>query len=95
MNNFVGKGLKEELESILKIHLSGLQRIPSMCFSNPLISLEKSSMKTYEVSLVEPLHDIKGHIKNVWELLPSHLTPDLKNFFQDELEVILGTMLYS
>lgn len=36
------------------------------------------------------MHDIKGHIRNLWELLPNHLTQDLKSIFNDEINIALG-----
>ena len=36
---------------------------------------------SYEVSPVEPLHDLMGHIKNVLELLPHFLTNKVKELF--------------
>uniref|UniRef100_A0A7M5V8A4 Uncharacterized protein n=1 Tax=Clytia hemisphaerica TaxID=252671 RepID=A0A7M5V8A4_9CNID len=70
--------------------LAGLCRIPAVCFLNPSLSLERINLKHYEISLIEPLHDIKGHIKNMWELLPKHLSKDMEIFFQNELISILG-----
>jgi len=42
-------------------------------------SLETLNLRNYEVSQVEPLHDIKGHVKNVWDLLPKHLSKENEN----------------
>ena len=46
-----------------------------MCdFSN--LNLER-----YEITLVEPMHDIGGHIDNIFEELPHHLsTADREKF---------------
>lgn len=86
----IGKWLKDELDDVLKMDLAGLCRIPAVCFLNPSLSLERINLKHYEISLIEPLHDIKGHIKNMWELLPKHLSKDMEIFFQNELISILG-----
>ena len=39
---------------------------------------------------MEPLHDLKGHIRNVWDLLPNHLPPNVKAEFEAELKLALG-----
>ena len=53
-------------------------------------SMENLNLDLYEVSQVEPLHDLKGHIHNIFELLPRHLPPNLKSIFEDELAFALG-----
>ena len=83
--------MRDELDYVLKTDMAGLCRIPAVCFLQPSISLERINLKQYEIALIEPLHDLKGHIKNVWELLPKHLTKDMENFFETELSSILGT----
>ena len=42
------------------------------------------------MSAVEPLHDLKGHIKNLWELIPQHLPQELKQCFKEELNLAMG-----
>ena len=44
----------------------------------------------YEVSQVEPLHDLKGHIRNVWDLLPKHIPTELKDTFEKEVSFAIG-----
>ena len=61
------------MESILKEHLSGTSRAPAMCYGSVCSELSDFNLGSYEISPVEPLHDIKGHIKNLWDLLPHHL----------------------
>ena len=36
------------------------------------------NLEMYEVAPAESLHDLKGHIKNLWDELPSHLTEQEK-----------------
>ena len=79
-----------QMESILKKHLSGTSRTPAMCYGTVSTEVSSLNLGSYEISPVEPLHDIKGHIKNLWELLPRHLPEDLKDNFSKELSLALG-----
>ena len=58
------------LQKVLKDHLCGTARLPALTFKRPSSTLEDLNLQQYEVSPIEPLHDIKGHIKNVWDVLP-------------------------
>lgn len=51
------------------------------------------NLVSFEVSPVEPLHDLKRHIKNMWEILPQVLSNDVKCKFLSQLEVALGKSL--
>ena len=73
-----GDILKPELEKNLKEHLAGTVRVPAMVFNNQNSSLADLNLAVYEVAPSESLHDLKGHIKNLWDELPSHLTPEEK-----------------
>ena len=73
--------------------MAGVSRLPALCFGNLHSTMESSNLGNYEVSPVEPLHDLKGHIKNVWELLPNHMTPEIKKIFVDEVHLALGNKL--
>lgn len=70
--------------------MTGLVRVPAVCHLNNSISLLSRNMGQYEISPVEPLHDIKGHIKNIWEIFPTCCNDDLKEFFENELNNTLG-----
>ena len=45
----------------------GIVSIPALLQTNPTESLESLNLVQYEVSPLEPLHDIKGHFSNVIE----------------------------
>ena len=36
------------------------------------------------------MHDIKGHIRNLWDIIPHHLPPEMKVSFELNLESALG-----
>lgn len=57
-------------------------------------TIAQLNLKRYKVSPVEPLHDLKEHFKNMWELLPKYLSDDVKCKFQSQLEVALGKLFY-
>lgn len=61
-----------------------------MTFGNLTVPLKEMNLENYEISSVESLHDLNGHIKNVWEELPLHLTPHVKELFAEKLEFALG-----
>eukprot|EP00111_Clytia_hemisphaerica_P000865 TCONS_00002532-protein len=88
--NFTGKLIKKNLESLLKDFLRGVVRPPALCHGDVMESMESLNLSMYEVSQVEPLHDLKGHIRNVWDLLPSHLPGELKKTFEEKLAFALG-----
>ena len=87
---FIGKALKPELAKILSKHLAGLARAPAMSFGKVDTSLAELNLSNYEISPTEPLHDLKGHIRNVWELLPKHLPERGRQIFEEELKLALG-----
>ena len=65
---------KPELDTVLREEvLKGVARLPAPLFNSPTASLSDLGLEHYEVTLVKPLHDIKDHIKNLFEELPKHL----------------------
>ena len=77
----------KERECFLKNHMQGVARIPSLLFGN---HLELEDIPKYEVSPCEPLHDLKGHIKNLWDILVYFLNDDEKKIFEETLECCNG-----
>ena len=64
---------KEELRTLLKEELHGVQRVPALMYHNPDLSLDEINCGDYEILGFEPLHDISHHIENIRTELPSHL----------------------
>lgn len=62
--------LKKSLDEILR----GVQRVPAMLLLNPTQGLNLLHLERYEVMACEPLHDLKGHLKNLLEEL-QHILP--------------------
>ena len=84
------KKSKKELEKHLKQHLSGAIRPPALSFGNVMTSMEELNLSKYEISPIEPLRDIKGHIKNVWTVLPEVLPENIKKIFSGALDTCYG-----
>ena len=64
---------KEDIQCIFTQELHGIQRVPALLFDNPTKTLEDIQLYQYEVSTIEPMHDVDNHIKNVYEEVPQHL----------------------
>ena len=70
---FSMKQKKEDIQCIFTQELHGIQRVPALLFDNPTKTLEDIQLYQYEVSTIEPMHDVDNHIKNVYEEAPQHL----------------------
>ena len=82
--------LKPQLDKVLKDHLAGVARCPALSFHREDQELRQLNLGQYEVSPIEPLHDTKGHIKNIWDVMPEILTADEKKLFLEILEGCYG-----
>ena len=56
--------------------LCGTQRIPSMLITTPGDELDSLNLQDYEIFPHEGMHDIAGHIENLFEELPMHVKDD-------------------
>ncbi|XP_070549355.1 uncharacterized protein [Ptychodera flava] len=81
--------LKDELKESLDKILHGMQRVHSLLYKNEDEDLSKINCKNYETLKAEPLHDIKGHAKNILDELP-HLVSKVE---RDELEKFIQAAL--
>lgn len=89
-NKFVFGRTKADLIQCLRSTLCGAQRVPSLLLMNPTQSLMTSNLKEYTVLDCEPLHDLKGHIQNVFDELPAILTKPLQSEVKMLIETDLG-----
>ena len=55
-------GSEKELARVLK----GVQRVPTLLLNNPAVSLDEMQLQRSSILDCEPLHDIKGHLANVF-----------------------------
>ena len=83
------KATKKDLLPLLKKELRGTKRVPVLLFNNPSTELKLLGLSKYEISMVESMHDIAGHIDNILEELPhAHiLNGDEKSKFKNILEM--------
>ena len=77
--------LQEELTTLLK----GVQRVPSLLVLQPQQALSTYNLERYTVLDCEPLHDVKGHLSNLFSELPYILTRNLWEKFESLLAVNL------
>ena len=88
--NLNKKLLKKDNERILKDELRGISRTPAMFFGNEFSTIDDLKLSHYEVCPIEPLHDCKGHVKNVWDVLPEILNAKEKIKFHTVIESSIG-----
>lgn len=72
------EGLKKDvMEAELMGILRGIQRVPSLLLQNPQQPLSALNLDKYTVLDCEPLHDIKGHLENLFSELLLLLRPEV------------------
>ena len=81
------KSTKKDLHPVLKKTLRGTKRVPVLLFQKPTMDLKQLGLSRYELSMVECMHDIAGHIDNILEELPHHLKSEEKLIVNDILQV--------
>lgn len=67
---------KDCLQDMLTNILCGIQHVPTLLMLNPQQSLSQLNLDDYTVLDCEPLHDLKGHFKNLLQELPFLLNGD-------------------
>ena len=82
--------VKKELEQQLHDVLKEAQRVPTLLLLNPQQALSDLNLQNYAVLDCEPLHDLKGHLKNLLEILPEILDKEVALDLADILEVDLS-----
>ena len=80
---------KSELVQTLKTTLHGVQRVPSLLLLNPSETLSELNLDCYTILDCEPLHDMKGHIQNIFE----EITPKLDRILRAEVKALINTDL--
>ena len=72
---------KASLQKMLEKMLHGMQRVPSLLFSCPQEDLNNVNLGRYEL-LMEPMHDIANHIKNVFQEIPHHVSDEIRRYIK-------------
>jgi len=80
------KQKKDVLQDKLSSLMHGMQRLPSLLFENPTATLLDLSLEKYEISAIEPMHDIGNHIKNLYEEIPSHFPKTVQQALKEVIE---------
>ena len=66
--------LRFELDRIMETLRKGIKSFPALPQPNPDVSLQELQLEHYEISVVEPLRDFKGHMSNFFQELPTLLS---------------------
>ena len=82
----MGKG-KNQLVMQLGEILGGVQRVPALLFGKPQCPLDEIGLQNYEMCPCEPLHNIKGHIKNILTELPRRFEEGKQLAFVDKQQL--------
>ena len=89
-NIFHTSTTKKELKQTLASVLKGAQRVPSLLFLNPSQSLEAINLQHDTVFDCEPMHDLKGHLLNIYAAELPHI---LKGNLRETCQEIIDTNL--
>ena len=84
---------KADLKDHLKHEMKGQHRVPTLLSESKHQPLEELNLSEYEVCPGESLHDIKGHITNIWEALTKDktiLSPAQLNILKETLGFAYG-----
>ena len=80
---------KPQLENEFNELRRGITNVPALLQGTPETPLEELCLANYEISPVEPLHDLKGHLSNIIEELRVSLTGNVR----EKVDVIVSTVL--
>ena len=70
--------------------LCGIQHVPTLLLLNPQQSLSQLNLDDYTVLDCEPLHDLKGHFKNLLQELPFLLKGDERTTCEEIIKAATG-----
>ena len=62
--------------------------MPILLLNNPLSDLSSLGLASYEITLIECMHDIANHIDNLLVELPNHLRPEDRSKLTHLLEIL-------
>ena len=84
-----GRKNKPELERDFDELRRGIVNVPALLQGVPETPLVDLCLDKYEISPVEPLHDLKGHLSNLIDELRVALAGEVK----EKVEVIVSSVL--
>jgi len=79
---------KKEATQMLTAALRGVHHVPTLLLNNPTQLLELN-LQDYTILDCEPLHDMKGHLKNLVDEVPHILNKQLA----DDSKKLINTKL--
>ena len=65
---------KRELQFELSQELREISKVPALFYSTPPETLENLNLQFYDILPSESMHDIAGHISNIFEESPNHIS---------------------
>ena len=68
---------KADTRQSLNEALRGVQRVPSLLLNSPVENIRTLNLENYTILECEPLHNLKGHLSNVFAILPTILGKEL------------------
>ena len=78
-----------ELKQKLRNEIHGIQRLQTLFFSEPETTTEE--LNSYEILPCEPLHDVKGHLNNLYEEIVYHAeNKEEKILLQNAIGHVMG-----
>lgn len=90
--NFSTDGsLKPDLQLQLREELKSIQQVPAWCFCDQSVSRKDLNLTQDKVVPMEPLQNLKEHVKNILKEPFKHLTNGEKPLFEEAIEAVLST----
>ena len=65
---------KKEMLFELTQDLGGISRVPPLFYNTPLATAQSLNLQWYDILPSEAIHDIAGHISNIFEESPHHIS---------------------
>ena len=81
---------RTELDKTFQELRMGINNLPALLFCCPNASLESLHIDKYEISPLEPLHDLKGHISHLLEAALPLLEAEIQIKVQTIIDSVLG-----
>lgn len=81
---------KDELSEVFDNLRRGINNVPALLQPDPETDLQNMHLHRYEICPSEPLHDIKGHLSNVFEETSKLLSGEALTKFTNICSTVLG-----
>jgi len=81
---------KDELSEVFDNLRRGIDNVPALLQPDPETDLQNMHLHRYEIFPSEPLHNIKGHLSNVFEETSKLLSGESLTKFTNICSTVLG-----